>query len=318
MQLSLFQGQHLPLTRARTALEQGDLRAAYEAFANACALAEADSTHASERLAALEHALRRSGDASPEAVHTAFAAAFENAEPTARDPIPPAEWFRFYAAHLAQALAPEPARRFRGWRGLHFELAVGRTQAALGAARALVSSTPVAWAWLEAARAAHAAGDSAQARRWVLMACLAREALVPDPPRLTPAGRPALDAPGFALPSLPAGAAELWKDALELDLPGPACAWVPAIGLIDGIFALAELRSPEVARVAGLDTQRPGAAEPASQAFLRALVAAREARARGPHSGPGCGAAELHARAAMKRSAPLLFERYMARLGLGL
>jgi hypothetical protein len=30
-----------------------------------------------------------------------FAAAFENAERAARDPLPPAEWFRFYAAHVA-------------------------------------------------------------------------------------------------------------------------------------------------------------------------------------------------------------------------
>lgn len=242
-------------------------------------------------------------------VHAAFAAAFEKAERTARDPIPPAEWFRSYAAHLAQALAPEPARRFRGWCGLHFEVAAGRTEAALGAAHALVSSAPVAWAWLEAARAAHAAGDSAQARRWVLMARPQREALAPDPPRLTPAWGPELDAGGFALPGLPAGAEELWKDALDLELPEPACAWVPAIGLIDGIFALAELRSPEVARAGGLDTQRPEAAEPPAHAFLRALVAAREARARGTRSGPGCGAAELNARAEMKRIAPLLFER---------
>ncbi len=89
------------------------------------------------------------------------------------------------------------------------------------------------------------------------------------------------------------------------------------MGVIDGTVALAELRSPEVARAGGLDAERPEPGEPGPLTFLRALAAAREARAREAPAGRGCGPLELRARAVMKRAAAPLFERYIDRLGLG-
>lgn len=320
MQLELFHGEHIPLIRARSALERGDLRGAHEAFANACA--GGGRLGASDRLRLLERLLLQrdeSSEPSPGEVHAAFATAFERGAQPARDPLSAGEWFRFYSAHMAQALARTPGRQFRGWCGLHFELATGRPRFALAAAGRLVTSTPAGWAWLEAARAAHAAGENAQACRWALTACLtSREPLHPDPPQLAPTGRRELDAPDFTLPGLPGVIDELWRDALELELADPVSAWVPSLGLIDGVFALAELRSPELMRASGLELERSQPGEPAPLAFLRALIAAREARARENPAGGGCGALELRARAEMKRADPQVFRRYMERLGLGL
>jgi hypothetical protein len=316
MQLPLFHGPHIPLTRLHAAIERGDLRVAREAFVSTYA-AEGEA-HA-ERLSILERLLLRSADASPEEVHAVFVETLEAKPRMARDPIPPSHWFRLYAAHMARALVPATERSFRGWCGLHFELAAGRPRAALDAASGLVAGAPSPWSWLEAARAAYASGESALGRRWILLACLSsREALLPDPPGLAPVDAEPLDAPAFALPELPRAIVELWRDASDLELPSPASGWVPVIGLIDGHFALSDLHAPEIARARGLDDEAVGPEEPTSRAFLRALVAAREARAAEPPAGRECGAVELRARAAMKRIAPVLFERFMGRLGLGL
>jgi len=319
MQLPLFHGPHLPLTRARAAIESGDLRGAHEALANACACE--GSEEGPQRLSILERLLFPGGVASLDEVHSAFTKVLQaNADPEAeRDPIPPSDWFRLYAAHMARALAATPEQRSRGWFALHFELAAGRPRAALEAARRLVAGAPNPCSWLEAARAAHACGESALDRRWILLACLSsRDALLPDPPRLAPIDIDPLDAPAFVLPELPHPVVELWRDAIDLRLPSPASAWVPVIGLIDGHFALSDLRVPEITRACALDDEAVGPEEPPSHAFLRATLAAREARASEKPAALGCGTAELRARAAMKRIAPALFERYMRRLGLGL
>jgi hypothetical protein len=316
MQLELFQGEHIPLIRARAALERGDLRGAHEALSSACV--GSGGMGAAERLRVLERLCAEHREWVPDDVHAAFLTALAKGEPAPRDPISGGEWFRFYAAHVARALEPVPLRRFRGWCGFHFELAAGRPQAAFAAVGRLVSHGSPAWAWLEAARVAHAVGETAQARRWIVTACLsAREPLPPHAPLLVPTGCRELDAPGFTLPALPRELAELWEDALEMELAGLACAWVPSIGLIEGILPPADLRSL-VARSGGLDREFSGAHAPPPLAFLRALIAARDARSRESPSGAGCGPAELRARAEMQRSAPALFERYMQRLGLGL
>jgi hypothetical protein len=320
VQLELFHGAHLPLQRARAALEQGDLRGAHEALLEASA--EQGVGEASKRLEMLAPLLIRHGSAepSPDEVHAAFASAFEGSSRLTSDLLSAAEWFRLYAAHIAETLAGAPALWFRGWCRLHFELAAGRPRPALTTAGRLVSAR-AGRAWLEAARAAHAAGEISQGRRWILAACLASsEALDASPPQLTPVGRRELDAPDFALPRLPIALEDLWTDAVELALADPISAWVPSLGLIDGAFTLADLRSIDVAEACGfaLGDPAPSSGEPQPRAFLRALVSAREARAHEAPSGGGCGALELRARAAMKRAAPALFGRYMERLGLGL
>ncbi|HME68884.1 MAG TPA: hypothetical protein VKM54_03350, partial [Myxococcota bacterium] len=271
MQLELFQGDHLPLLRAHAALDTGDFRRAHEALASVGVGPEAARTV--ERLAALEALVlhsRESPPISPHHVHALFDEAFTRAAPTAQDPrgstVGPSDWFRLYAAHMAAALAPTPARRFRGWCALHFELAAQRPLAALALAERLISTLPTGrpaadraapaeappagsaspggWAWLEAARAAHAAGDVERSRRWTLAACLASvDPLQPTPPRLEPTGRSELDAPESLLPRLPNLLEDLWTDAFVLGLGEPASAWVPCLGVLDGIFPLVDLRS---------------------------------------------------------------------------
>jgi len=213
VQLELFQGAHLPLFRARAALEEGDFRRAHEELGNAGAGPDAERT--ADRLARLEGLLLGSGESpgsTPDRVHTIFERAFTAASPPARDPIGAANWFRLYAAHMATALAPTPARRFRGWCALHFELAAGRPRAALAAAERLISeAAPAGWAWLEAARAARANAQAERSNRWTLAACLSsREALDPAPPELAPTGRAGLDAEESALPELPSAVEDLW------------------------------------------------------------------------------------------------------------
>ncbi len=320
MQLELFQGAHLPLFRARAALEEGDFRHAHEELGNAAAVADAAQT--ADRLARLEALLLGPGEPPgppPDRIHAIFEQAFATAPHPTRDPIGAPLWFRLYAAHMAAALAPTPARRFRGWCGVHFELAAGRLRAALAGAERLISQpAPAGWAWLEAARAAYANGDAVQAKRWTLAACLSsHEALDPAPPRLAPTERSELEAPEAALPALPSTVEDLWTEAFVLDLSEPVCRWVPSLGVLDGIFLAADLRSAEVTQAAAFDLDRPAPPdEPSSRSFLRELVAAREASARETRAPGRCGSLELHARAAMKRASPALFEHYLAALGL--
>ena len=319
MQLELFHGDHLPLSRARTALEEGDFRRAHEELGSAGA--GTDAARTADRLAQLEGLLLGPGESlgpPPERVHTTFEQAFAAAPSPTRDPVGASSWFRLYAAHMAAALAPTPARRFRGWCALHFELAAGRPKAALAGAERLISqAAPAGWAWLEAARVAYAGEEAERARRWTLAACLSsHEALDPAPPQLAPTGRGELDAPESPLPELPSAVEDLWTEAFVLGLSEPLCAWVPALGVLEGVLLAADLRSAEVTQTAAFDLDRAAPPdEPSSRSFLRALVAAREARARETQTPGGCGTLELRARAAMKRASPALFERYLAALG---
>jgi hypothetical protein len=176
-----------------------------------------------------------------------------------------------------------------------------------------------------AARAAHATGDSERSRCWTLVACLASvDPLQPAPPRLEPTERSELNAPESLLPGLPNALEDLWTDAFVLGLGEPVSAWVPCLGVLDGVFLLVDLRSAAVAQAAHFDLERPAAPhESPPRSFLRALVGARElrgwnTRAAGERVVDRCGALELRARAAMKSASPMLFERYMRTLGLGL
>jgi len=352
VQLELFHGDHLPLLRAHAALDAGDFRRAHEALASVGVESEAARTM--ERLAVLEVLVPHSDESSflpPHKVHALFEEAFSRGVPAGHDArgptVGPLDWFRLYAVHLAAALAPTPERRFRGWCALHFELAAQRPLAALALAERLISTLlsgrtggdqappaglapsaesacPESWAWLEAARAAHAAGDPERSRRWTLVACLASAVpLQPAQPRLEPTGRSELNAPEWLLPRLSNTLEDLWTEAFVLGLAEPTSAWVPCLGVLDGVFALADLRSPEVAQGARFDLEHPATAESHSRSFLRALVVARELRGRKPraageHLVDRCDALELRARKAMKSAAPILFERYMQTLGVGL
>jgi hypothetical protein len=351
VQLELFQGDHLPLLRAHAALDTGDLRRAHEALASV----GPEAARTVERLVALEALVLHSHESPsipPHHVHALFDEAFATGAPRAQDArgstVGPSEWFRLYAAHLAAALTPTPSRRFRGWCALHFELAARRPLAAFALAERLLATVPIeraaadraastdqapladstppgGWVWLEAARAAHAAGHAERSRRWTLVACLASDdPLQPAPPMLEPTGRSELNAQESLLPRLPNALEDLWTDAFVLGLAEPASAWVPCLGVLDGVFPLVDLRSAEVAHGAHFDLERPAMPhESYPRSFLRALVAAREirgwkTRAAGERVVDRCGALELRARAAMKCAAPILFERYMQSLGLGL
>ena len=315
VQLELFRGAHLPIMRCLAALEAGDLREARTALDTAAP----DRGVASDRhrLATLEARLFRAshdGAMSPEALHAAFE---EARAPRDAGEIPTESWFRLYARHMAAALEVEAGGRFRGWCTLHFLLAAGRPDAALRSAPRLLSGCGQAWAWLEAARAAAAAGDLERARRWVLVACLReQEVLEPAPPALAHSGVVGLDPPPGPLPRLPSAIEALWEAVEGLDLPGPASAWVPAVGITDGVFAPPLLGWSVELADAGFDPVGAAPAEePAPRAFVRALLAARRARAATPPAPPaGCGPAELAARLDMKRLAPRLLTRYLARL----
>jgi hypothetical protein len=315
VQLELFEGEHLPLLRARAALERGDLQGAHASLAEAAL--RVSSPAVASRLGLLDRLLPGAAGTSgpsPERVH----AVFEQALPGVVPSIQGSDWFRLYAAHMAAALEAEPERRFRGWCQLHYELAAGRIARALASAERLASAADrgalVGWPWLEAARAAFAAGQGQAARRWLLVACLGPgEPIGPAAPALQPAGRTELDPKDQALPPLPDAILDLWTEAFVLGLEEPRCAWVPSLGVLSGTFTLADLSCSEVARAAGSDLDHPPVDGDAARAFLRALVAAREARVREPGR---CGTAELAARVAMKRASPVLLERYMQTVGL--
>jgi hypothetical protein len=218
---------------------------------------------------------------------------------------------------MAEALATEPTRRVRGWCALHFELAVGRSQCALRAAErqaAACSARDAGWAWLEAARAAYAASEPERALRFALVACLAAdEGLACEPPALAPVPPAALNGSATLLPRLPVELEELWTEAELLELPPPASAWVPALGILAGVFAPALVRSAEVCAASGFDAEAdPPPAEPATRGFVRALLAARAARSQAdPFRAEACGEAELRARARMRALAPALLARYL-------
>jgi len=320
MQLDLFSGEHVPLLRYHVALDRGELRGARAALAEA-ALRVAEPAM-SRALAMLEAELARArgtGDRAA-AVHDAFVAALAEVGFVRAGAGAPArrDWFRLYAAHVAEALTPTPARRFRGWCSLHFDLAAGRPEAALRSAECLTRACREGWAWLEAARAAHAAGDGDRTRRLAVVACLvANEELVPDPPVLRRVFESALDAPDLLVPRLPDAIEELWSDARWLELATPAAAWVPALGVLADLFPPALLRSDEVREASGFDPDAaPPPSEPPGRAFLRALLAARDAHAREAALRSGaCGDTELRARARMRALSPELLARYLESLG---
>jgi hypothetical protein len=310
MQLDLFQGPHVPLIRCLAALEEGDVCGAREALG----VLEGDAAAADRtRLGLIEARLPTTRSA--DEVHATFEAALAAGDSPGE--IPSETWFKLYARHLADALHTGPAIRFRGWCALHFELAAGRTEAALRGGQRLVSVCDTGWASLEAARAAFAAGEAESAARLVVIACL-REggALDPDPPRIAPGPGPALTPPPGTLPRLPRSIEDLWDGVERLQLPGPASAWVPAVGIIDGIFSPSLLGWSVDLHGSGFDPIGPGhISEPPAREFIRALLAARHARAVQASAGPTtCGDAELAARRRMRAIAPALLARYLARL----
>ncbi|MEE9280617.1 MAG: hypothetical protein V3V67_10625 [Myxococcota bacterium] len=318
-QLELFRGEHLALARCRTALECGDLRAARKALASSSqGSREAPDAR---RLAELDKRLALLGEGSADAsnLHEAFESVLEAPAEPEPGGLDTSDWFRLYASSLARALEPVPEERYRGWCGLHFALAAGRPAEALRCAERLTSAGADGWAWLEAARAAAAVEDAGRARRWTLVACLTGEVpLDPDPPPIAPVRTALLNPPPHALPRLPPALEELWAEAEELDLPQPVSTWIPVLGSLDGTLPASLLREPDVVQGSGFD---PAAAapegEPAPRKFLRALLAARRARERDPAAQRGtCGEQELHQRVAMRRLAPPLFERYLARVGM--
>ncbi len=319
MQIELFRGPHLPLIRCLAALEEGDVRGAREALADldSDSRATADRT----RLGLIEARVPALGAGltiSPEEVHAAFAAALEPQAPSNPGAIPTEAWFRLYARHVAATLETGASACFRNWYGLHFELAAGRSDAALRRGQRLLATCDEGWAALEAARAAWVAGEEGRAARLVLVACLKLDGDVsPAPPRISTARTPALNPPPGLLPRLPRRIEDLWDHAEALGLPPPASAWVPAVGIIDGIFSQPLLGWSVELEGSGFDPAGPVPAdEQGPRAFLRALLAARQARALAPGTGgAGYGEAELAARLRMKRIAPELLARYLARLG---
>jgi hypothetical protein len=303
-QLELFSGPHVPMARCLAALETGDVRGAREALGG---VESADR----DRLAALETRLAASMPAGD--VHAAFEAAL--APPSGE--IPSATWFRCYARVIAASLDALPGGRFRGWPAAHFRLAAGDAPAALLSAQRLVMACREGWAGLEAARVAWAAGAPGRAGRWLVVACLADDdRLGPAPPWLLAADAAALNPAAGVLPRLPAPVEDLWGEVEALDLPGRPSAWVPAVGIIDGVFSPSLLGWSADLRDSGFDpAAAPPTGEPPSRAFLRALLQARAARAAASGASAGVGEAELAARRAMKRLAPRLLARYLARLG---
>jgi len=330
-QLALFQGAHVPRKAARDALWRGDLDAARAQLARVAHAAEeaADAVRL-ERVAA---GLRRAASDDPAAaVHDAFAAAL--AEPGPAGFLTEADWLGLYARRLAEVLAPQPARCFRGWPGAHFAFAGGLRDAAREAARRIVESEPPGPAWIEAARLAFEGGDAAVAQAWIHTACLeSPDELAPEAPGLEPCGVPALDAAPEP-PRLPAPVEDLFDLARNLDdLPGPRTRWVAVLGEIDRVLAPKDTAAgaPEAATEAeaapGPDGVTParaapdrsgaaGAAEAGDEdpprAFLAALRAARRSRERDHTRGPEhCSDRELRARRRMQRIAPVLLERYV-------
>ncbi len=320
MQLELFRGPHIPLTRCLAALEAGDVHGAREALDTGEFDGRADTDRA--RLAFIAARVPPIGaeySISPQQVHAAFEAALQGRDPVSGPGEIPAEtWFRGYARHVAAALEAGSGPCFRGWCALHFELAAGRPEAALRSGQRLLSACDQGWAVLEAARAAWAAGEPERAARLVLVACLKDQGgLDPAPPRIAAAPLPGLNPPPGAVPRFPPVMEDLWTEVEVLELPGPASPWVPAVGIIDGVFAPSLLGWSVDLEGSGFDPSDPATAgEPAAREFLRALLAARHARVGTPVAArAGFGEAELAARRRMKPLAPTLLARYLARLG---
>ncbi len=293
------------MMRCLASLEGGDVQAACEALGG---VASADR----DRLAAL--AARLPAARAAREVHAAFEAALSRPGP---GDIPTETWFRFYARRVAASLDAGPVSRFRGWPAAHFHLVAGDAAAALRSAQRQVAASRDGWVGLEAARVAWAAGAPGRAARWLMVACLTDDdRLAPAPPRLAAADATALNPAPAVLPRLPAPVEDLWGEVDALDLPGPPSAWVPAVGIIDGVFSPSLLGWSADLRDSGFDpAAAPPAGEPPSRAFLRALLEARAARAAASGTPAGYGESELAARRAMRRLAPALLARYLARLG---
>ncbi|MGH7266953.1 MAG: hypothetical protein ACREMB_19195 [Candidatus Rokuibacteriota bacterium] len=306
-QLELFVGAHVPLTRCLAALEDGDLNAAQQALAGATPSPGAAVDRG--RLAAIEASAPRIGDAGsiPAAeVHQVFEAALTADDlPSTAGAIPVESWFRLYARYIAAALDAGTVTRFRGWYAVDFLLGAADFDAALRSAGHLIRTSPEGPGWLEAARAVGVAGDRQRAKSWLTQACLdCHDPLDPAPPRIDPSGIAALDPPRDALPRFPTNVEDLWTEVEELGLPGPASCWVPSVGIIDGVL------DPSLF---DQDAHPPGRCE-APRAFFRALLAALDARSRAPLPLIQPGDAEKVHRDVMKRLAPGLLARYLARL----
>lgn len=303
MQLSLFEGSHLPRTAAREALARGDFD---EAGAHLAGLHDAVEEAAdAARLEQISASLRAESADPVRAVHDAFAAALAEAEPSGF--LSDAEWLRPYARCVAAALAPEPGRSLRGWLGAHFLFATGDLDAARRAAEQTVGSVPPGPAWIEAARLGFELGLAARAREWIHAACLASPfELAADPPALEHCGVRALDAAPL-LPPLPAAVEDLFSAARSLEgLKGPWMRWVAVVGEIDRVLAP---WNP------GDGTEGPSHDADDARAFLLALRAARRSRERDRSRGPDrCSDRELRARRRMQRLAPTLLERYLRTL----
>jgi hypothetical protein len=300
------------------ALHEADLASARAALADVepagpLALDRDRLTALHARLPSLED----SRAADPVALHAAFEAVLTGCE-FPEGGVSPEDWFQLYGRYIATAMERVPDREFRGWFAVHFWLGLGSPPDALRAARHLVIALPAGRAWVEAARAAHAAGEGEPGTRWLLVSCVASPSgLDPRPPRLVDAETTALNRPPLRLPELPERIRALWEEVEGLELPGPASAWVPALGIINGAFSPSLLGWKADLRAAGFDSDGdPSPAEPPPHAFLRALIAALRARSvAAGHGGAAYPAGELDARRVMRRLAPELLERYLKRLG---
>lgn len=301
-QLALFEGSHLPRTAARDALSRGEFG---EARAQLARLSDATEEAAdAARLERITSALRAPSEDPVGTVHDAFISALARAG--CRGFLSDAEWFRFYAQRMADALEAEPGRRFRGWLGAHFAFVGGEKDAARRTARRIVESLPPGSAWIEAARLAFELGEAAKAREWIHTACLDSPVdLAPQPPALGLCEVPALDA-APPLPLLPAPVEDAFEAARALDdLPGPWTRWVAVVGEIDNALAPVDPSNGEPLDALANDGD-------AARAFLAALRAARRSRERDGACGPDrCSDRELRARRRMQRLAPTLLGRYL-------
>jgi hypothetical protein len=317
IQLNLFEGDHIPMTRCLSALASGDVSAARVALRGVPP--GSDEAVDAARLGLLEAGLAGCAQAAPTpvSVHAAFARALAVG---GRDPRPIASrigagaWFRLYAARMIDALSGTPEMSFRGWRALHFAVAAGLSEQAQQQVDRLTRAPHAdGQAILEVARATAFLGAPDRARQLVFAACLSEGGdLDPAPPRLDLDGVEALNAPSDALPRLPDELETLFDEVEDLALPAPSSAWVPALGMIEALFPSDPGLWPDAYERAGFD---PSGSSPPDEsgprAFLRALLAARWARRETRSGGGVCSEAELRARAAMRETAPALFARYL-------
>ena len=319
-QLELFEGEHLAIAKCREALRRGDLRCARGAFRRA--VPESPEGEDVKRLTEIEKLLVLGSGwiaAQPDTVHAAFEAMLGQQGGIGPGRLESSDWFRLYGFGMSRALSRSPEQRFRGWCALHFALAAELPVEALRHGERLVSVCREGWAWLEAARAAVAAQDEDRARRWMLVACLtAQGPLDPEPPPILPARTAALNPATEFLPRFPRELADLWSTVEELEVPPPASAWLPVVGILDGALGPSLLVAPDVLEHTGFNPYgEPPTREAAPRAFVRALLAARRAREADPATRAGtCGDRELAQRVEMRALAPVLFDRYLARLGM--